>query len=103
MRELDVNTFDEAINSETPVVVDFWAAWCGPCRILAPVLEELSNEVDGVAEICKVNIDDHGELATRYSVSSIPTLILFKDGEEVERMIGVHPKADILSMIERFK
>lgn len=103
MKELDNKTFEAAIQSEKPVVVDFWAPWCGPCRIMGPVLEELNGEIGDKGEICKLNIDENPETATKYSVSTIPTMILFKKGEEIERMIGVRPKADVEAMIDRFQ
>ncbi len=93
MLELDAKTFDKTIKSPQPVAVDFWADWCMPCRIFTPVLEELSDELDGKAVFCKLNIDDHAELAEKYEVAMIPTLIVFKDGEPLDRLVGVHPKS----------
>lgn len=83
------------------VLVDLWADWCGPCRMLAPVIEELSEELKGKVIVGKLNIDEYTEFAIGLGVMSIPTLILFKDGEEVGRMIGVQPKQMILNMIDR--
>lgn len=103
MKELDNSTFKDTISSSTPVVVDFWAAWCGPCRIMSPVLEEIHSELDGEATICKLNVDDFPEIASKYAISTIPTMVLFKNGEEIERLIGVRPKSDVVNMIERFK
>ena len=75
-------------------LVDFWASWCGPCKMVAPVIEELAAEYDGRAIVAKVDVDDEGELATRYNVMSIPTVIIFENGEEVKRLIGARRKAD---------
>jgi thioredoxin 1 len=93
MLELDEKSFKKTISGSQPVAVDFWAEWCMPCKVFAPVLEELSDELDGKALFCKVNIDDHAELAQKYDVAMIPTLIVFKDGEPLERLVGVHPKS----------
>ncbi|MFV0401356.1 MAG: thioredoxin [Oscillospiraceae bacterium] len=101
MKELDNNSFDTAIATTTPVLVDFWAGWCMPCKMFAPVLEELSDELDGKAVFYKLNIDDYGEIASRYGVTSIPTLILFKNGEEQERMIGVNPKDKVVNLVNK--
>ncbi len=91
-------TFEtEILQSETPVLVDFYADWCGPCHAIAPMLEEIAEEVDGRFRVAKLDIDDNGATATEYDVRSIPTLILFKDGKPVERWVGVVPKEDILS------
>lgn len=91
MTNLNTANFEgEVINSNKPVAVDFWAAWCGPCRMLAPVFEELSGEYDGKVKFCKVNIDEQGALAAQYGVVSIPTVIIFKDGKEAKRIVGAH-------------
>lgn len=99
MLELNTTTFQETINSEQPVIVDFWADWCMPCKIFAPVLEELSDELDGKAQFCKVNIDDNAGLAQQYDVAMIPTVIIFKNGEPMDRMVGVQPKDQTLDAI----
>ena len=88
----------EVLKSEKPVLVDFWAAWCGPCQMLLPVIEELAGEV-GDAKICKVNVDEEPELAEKYSVMTIPTLIVFRDGKPAEKSIGVISKEQILKLI----
>ncbi|MHC1695541.1 MAG: thioredoxin [Eubacteriales bacterium] len=90
----------EVLDSEIPVLVDFWAPWCGPCRMVAPVLEELESELEGKVKICKINVDDEGELASQFGVMSIPTLIIFKDGKAAAKSVGVRPKADIIKMLE---
>lgn len=94
---LTVDSFDEAIStSSKPIVVDFWAEWCGPCKMIAPVLDEIASENAEKLTIGKVNVDEHPDLARRYEVMSIPTLIVFKDGEPVKRLVGAKNKAGIL-------
>lgn len=88
----------EVLNSDTPVLVDFWAAWCGPCRMLSPVVDEIAEET-GSVKVGKVNVDEQPALAEQFGVASIPTLILFKDGKAVETSVGVRPKAAILAML----
>ena len=83
------------------VLVDFWASWCGPCMMLGPVVEQLAEELDGKVTVGKINVDDEQELALKFGVMSIPTLVLFKDGTEVSRSVGVQPKAKLLEMIEK--
>ncbi|MGE4548060.1 MAG: thioredoxin [Intestinibacillus sp.] len=93
--------FDNEIkNSTVPVLVDFWASWCGPCKMLAPVLEEIDQEVAGSARICKVNVDEQPQLAAKFGIMSIPTLIFFNNGEEKNKMVGVRSKADILDALQ---
>jgi thioredoxin 1 len=100
--QLDASTFDDKIKtSSTPVLVDFWAVWCGPCRAIAPILEQLADEYGGKLQIAKVNVDENQELAVRYSIHSIPTLLLFKDGSVVETLVGALPKGQLKTAIDR--
>ena len=94
-------TFDELVlQSDQPVMVDFWAAWCGPCRMVAPIMEQLTSEFEGKAKITKVDVDSNQEFAAKYGVRNIPTVLLFKDGEVVEKQVGVAPKATYAQKIE---
>ena len=94
------NFRQEVLKSEMPVLVDFWAAWCGPCKMVGPIVEELANDYAGKAKVCKLNVDDCGRLAQSYGVMSIPTLILFKDGQEANRIVGFRPKAELAKLLE---
>ena len=94
------NFTDEVINSDLPVIVDFWATWCGPCRMIAPIIEEIATELYGKVKVGKVNVDEESELATKFAVMSIPTLILFENGKPVKQIVGVQSKDAILKMIE---
>ncbi|MBI3879289.1 MAG: thioredoxin [Verrucomicrobia bacterium] len=95
------NFGDEVVKSTVPVLVDFWAEWCGPCKMIAPVLEELAGEFDDRIKIGKVNIDDHQALATEYGIRAIPTLLLFKDGQVVEQMVGLRSKRDLKLSLDK--
>jgi thioredoxin 1 len=96
-------SFDEHVkSSEVPVLVDFWAEWCGPCKVIAPILEEIAEEQAGKLQIVKLNIDDNLEVTRRYDVMSIPTLLLFKDGEPQARLVGAKPKGQLLQEISAY-
>lgn len=92
------NFENEVINSEIPVIVDFWAEWCGPCRMLAPILKEVADEFDGKVKVAKVNVDNDGELAEKYKIISIPTLIVFSKGEQVKKSIGYMEKSEVVDL-----
>jgi thioredoxin 1 len=98
----DDRGFDRAVlQAEMPVLVDFWAPWCGPCRMIAPVVEQLAKEYDGKLRTVKVNTDDSQEVARRYGIQGIPTLAIFHGGKEVKRFVGVRPKAELAGAIDR--
>ena len=98
---LTADNFDtEGLQSATPVLVDFWGEWGGPCKMIGPMIDQLADENDGKATIGKVNIDEHQQLAVQYSVQSIPTLLVFKGGEVVEQAVGARSKADLQGMLD---
>ncbi len=99
---LTEENFDkEVLQSDTPVLVDFWATWCAPCRMIAPVISAIAEEYEGKLKVGKVNVDENSQLAIRYGIRAIPTLLLFKEGKVVEQMVGVQPKDTIKSIIDR--
>ena len=95
--KFETNNFEqEVLKSEKPVLVDFYADWCGPCQMMGPVIEEISEELDGKAKVGKINVDENPDVAVEYNVMSIPTLIIFKNGKEVKRYVGVTSKEELL-------
>lgn len=100
--ELTKNNFEQLVTeSDKPVLVDFWAAWCGPCRTITPIMEELAEEYEGKAVIAKVNVDDENELSARFRIMSIPTVMLFKDGQVVDKIVGARPKSDFVKILDK--
>ena len=101
--QLSPSTFDEIIGSATePVVVDFWAEWCGPCKMIAPILDEIAQEHHGKLRVAKLNVDDAPDLARRFEVMSIPTLLVFRDGEVAKRLVGAKGKGQLLDDLAEF-
>ncbi len=97
----DADFTSEVLQSSQPTLVDFWAPWCGPCRRIAPILDELASERAGVVNVAKVNVDESPRVAAAYHIDSIPTLLVFKDGEIVDRVVGLRPKADLDHVLDR--
>ena len=98
----DAQWSSEVLGSDTPVLVDFWAEWCGPCRMVAPVVEEIAGEWEGKLKVLKLNVDENPDTARTYRVMSIPTLMVFKDGAEAKRIVGAKPKDALLRDVEPF-
>ena len=101
VNSVDTSSFEEQVlKSSTPVLVDFWAEWCGPCRALGPVLDEVASELGDKAKVVKVNVDENGELAQQFGIRGIPTMIFFKDGEAAKTLVGAQPKEEIKKSLE---
>ena len=93
------NFEEEVLKSEKPVLIDFWASWCGPCKMMSPVIDQIAEEMQDTVKVCKINIDEEQNLVVKYNVMSIPTFVVIKDGREVARSIGVQDKSEIVNMI----
>lgn len=101
--DLTKDNFDkEVLQSDKPVLVDFWAAWCGPCRMVAPIIEQVAEEFQGKVKVAKINVDEQSELAQQYRIMSIPTLIVFKDGKIAESVVGAKSKNDLSNMLNKY-
>ncbi|NQU79119.1 thioredoxin [Candidatus Woesearchaeota archaeon] len=101
VNEISPDEFEqEVINAEMPVIVDFWASWCGPCKMLAPIFNELSKEYEGKLKFCKISTEDHPDMADRFEIRGIPCLIVFKNGKELERISGYSPKETLRQKID---
>ncbi len=101
IKQITPENFDAIVNDSLPVLVDFWAPWCGPCRSLSPIVDEVADELAGKLVVAKCNVDDNQDLAMKFGVMSIPTLVVFKNGEEIDRSVGALPKARLQALLEK--
>ena len=101
IKQITPENFDSIVNDSLPVLVDFWAPWCGPCRSLSPIVDEVADELAGKLAVAECNVDDNQDLAMKYGVMSIPTLIVFKNGEEIDRSVGALPKTRLQALLEK--
>ncbi len=99
--EVNAATFDSLLTEELPVLIDFWAPWCGPCRTLSPIVDELADDLAGKIKVAKCNVDDNQDIAMKYGVMSIPTLVMLKGGKEAMRTVGAMPKARLMAELEK--
>lgn len=102
IKELDKENFDSEINAPVPVIVDFWAPWCGPCKAIAPILEKLATELGEKAKICKINVDENKEIAEKFKIQAIPTILIFKENEIADTVVGLTSKEDLKAKIASF-
>ena len=102
IKHVTADTFDELLNEDLPVIIDFWAAWCGPCRSLSPIVDELADELAAKVVVAKCNVDDNQDIAMRYGVMSIPTLVVLKHGKESGRVVGALPKPKLAAELQQY-